>query len=562
MYWGTNGNQWQLWLDGEQVYQASLTTNGQNAQTDSKTITITGAGAHSVEVKLCNQQGINSSCASDSETITLQGGSDGATSSSSSSTSSSSSSSSSSTGGSTSSTSSSSSSTSSTSSSSSSSSSSTSGGGETDLSGVVYGEYNNTYKQTSDKIIVTYFVEWGIYGRDYHVNNIPASNLTHVLFGFIAICGDNPHASGGAQAAIASECADKQDFEVTLVDRFANLEKTYPGDTWYDDTTGQDYNGNFGQLRKLKAQHPHLKILPSIGGWTMSTPFYEMAKNDANRAVFVESAVNFIKKYDFFDGVDIDWEYPVYGGTDPELSTAADRDAYTALMRDLRAALDELAEETGREYEITSAVGAAPEKIAAVDYASATTYMDYIFLMSYDYMGAWANTTGHHTPLYNNNEEREGFNTHASVQNLLTAGVPSSKLVVGGAFYGRGWTGTQNTHAEKGDLFPLYGQASGAAKGTWEAGVQDYRDLYDNYIGTNGTGINGFSAHYDEIAEAAYLWNSSTGEFISYDSPRSIAAKADYVKQYNLAGMLTWEIDGDNGHLLNAINESFGNEKQ
>lgn len=408
---------------------------------------------------------------------------------------------------------------------------------------------------------MSYFVEWGVYGRDFHVADIPATNLTHLLFGFLAICGDNPHASGGAQAAIASECSDRQPNEVTLVDRFADLQKTYPGDTWYDDTSGQNYNGNFGQLRKLKQRYPHLTILPSVGGWTLSTPFYAMASDAAKRQVFVESVIAFIRKYDFFDGVDIDWEYPVYGGTDPHLSSTADRQGYTDLMRDLRSALDALATETGRDYQLTSAVGAAPDKIAAVDYATASNYMDYVFLMSYDYMGAWAATTGHHTPLYNHRNTLEGYNTHESVQNMLDAGLPPAKLVVGGAFYGRGWSNTHNNGGDRADLFPLYGEASGAASGTWEAGVLDYRDLYNNYIGVDGNGINGFTSHYDDTAEAAYLWNAGNGTFISYDSPRSIAAKANYVMANHLGGMLTWEIDADNGQLLNAINDSFGNPR-
>ena len=532
MYWGVNGNVWYAYVDGQQVNQTMLTPNGNNAQTGSVNITVSGTGTHTLTVKLCNEVAdAAAACSEDNTVITLgsensQPNHSGTNSGNSGS-----------------------------------NDSNTTTEPEVTPEANMYGEFNKTYQQTSGKVIASYFVEWGVYGRNYHVQDIPASNLTHILFGFIAICGDNPHASGGAQAAIASECTNKQNYEVTMVDRFANLEKTYPGDTWIDDVSSQNYNGNFGQLKKLKQQYPHLKVLPSIGGWTMSTPFYAMAKDANKRTIFVNSAIDFIKKYDFFDGIDIDWEYPVFGGTDPELSSGDDREGYTLLMRDLREKMNELSNETGRTYELTSAVGAAPERINAVDYTQATQYMDYVFLMSYDFMGAWANTTGHHTPLYDNQGLYEGFNTADAVQNMLTAGVPANKLVVGAAFYGRGWKGTTNSNAHAPELFPLYGEATGPAAGTWEAGVQDYRDLYNNYIGSGNTGINGFEVHYDEIAEAAYLWNPLTGEFITYDSPRSVKAKADYVKQHNLAGMLSWEIDSDNGLLLNALNEGLGNDK-
>lgn len=422
---------------------------------------------------------------------------------------------------------------------------------DSDLEGVVYNRKHNTYRQTSDKVIVSYFTEWGVYDRNYHVADVPFSNLTHLLFGFIAICGDNPIAVEGTRNQIDKQCADKQDYEVTLIDQYANLDRTYEGDTWREDNNGDVYNGTFGQLKKLKAERPELKILPSIGGWTLSTPFYSMAKSDAHRATFVASAVAFIKKYDFFDGLDIDWEYPVHAGADSGLGSPEDSEGYTKLMRDLRAGLDALSEETGRTYELTSAVGASPARIAALDYAAATEYMDYVFLMSYDYMGGWDNTVGHHTPLYNNRGEAEGIDTDASVQNLLTAGVPAGKLVVGSPFYGKAWTGTQNTNTEKADLFPIYGEATGV----FGTGSFDYSYIYDNF-----TAANGYVQSYDEVAEAAYLWNADTGVFISYDSPRSVTAKANYVKEHGLGGMLSWQIDGDNGDLLNAMNDAFGNK--
>ncbi len=533
MWWGVNGNNWKVYVDNQQVHTAALTPNGNSAQSGTTPVTISGAGVHQLKVALCNQAGDVSACSYASMNITLGNGNTNSSSSSAAS--------------------------SLAMSSTSSAASSTTSSNKSSAGATVYGEHNKHFQQTSGKVVVSYFVEWGIYGRDYHVQDIPASNLTHLLFGFLAICGDNPHASAGARAAIASECANKKPFEVTMVDRFANLEKTYPGDTWSDDVNGQHYNGNFNQLRKLKQQYPHLKILPSIGGWTMSTPFYAMAKNDANRAVFVNSAIAFIKKYDFFDGIDIDWEYPVYGGTDPELSSGADRQGYSLLMRDLRAKLNELSTQTGRTYQLTSAVGAAPEKIQAVDYIEASKHMDYIFAMTYDFMGAWDMTTGHHAALYDNKGTHAGFNGADAVENLLAAGVPSQKIVLGAAFYGRAWKGTQRGTSHAPELFPIYGTATGPATGTWEAGVYDYRDLYNRFIGPNNTGINGFTVHYDAVAEAPYLWNATTGEFISYESPRSIKAKTDFVNTYNLGGVLSWEIDADNGHLLNAINEGLGN---
>lgn len=50
-------------------------------------------------------------------------------------------------------------------------------------------EYNRPYTHTSGKVVGAYFVEWGVYGRQFPVDKIPAQNLTHLLYGFIPICG-------------------------------------------------------------------------------------------------------------------------------------------------------------------------------------------------------------------------------------------------------------------------------------------------------------------------------------------------------------------------------------
>lgn len=418
---------------------------------------------------------------------------------------------------------------------------------------------NNTDNGNTDngQVVASYFVEWGVYGRNYHVMDMPAKKLTHVLYGFIPVCGPNQslqQANPGGYSALVQQCAGKQDYEVVVHDKYAALEKSYPGDKWDD-----PIRGNFGQLIKLKKANPHLKVIPSIGGWTLSDPFYSMANDSANRAVFVSSVINLLKTYDFFDGADIDWEYPGGGGANGSLGSASDRQAYVYLMRDLRQALDNLETETGREYELTSAIGAAPSKIDAVNYADAQMYMDYIFAMTYDFYGAWSSQLGHHAALYNyryndSENEQEGFYGDGAISNLIAAGVPPQKLVLGAAMYGRGWKGVTGAELDR----PFTGQGNGPSKGTWENGVLDYKDIVRNYLGgTNGSGVNGYQYYYDETAEAPYLWNAVTGTLISFDNPRSVTAKGNYVKQQGLGGLFAWEIDADNGDIIDAMVDSM-----
>jgi chitinase len=47
---------------------------------------------------------------------------------------------------------------------------------------------------------------------------------------------------------------------------------------------------------------------------------------------------------------------------------------------------------------------------------------------------------------------------------------------------------------------------------------------------------------------------SASRTFISYDDPQSIRAKAQYVKEHRLGGMMFWELSEDrNDELLNVV---------
>jgi chitinase len=415
-------------------------------------------------------------------------------------------------------------------------------------------ENNRAYRNNTGHVVASYFVEWGVYGRNFPVDRIPATNLTHILYGFVPICGPNPtlqQENPAGYSALQSQCSGKPDYSVVLHDKFAALEKSYPGDKWDD-----PIRGNIGQLMKMKASNPGIRVLPSIGGWTLSDPFFHLANDAARRATFVSSVKTFLKTYAVFDGVDIDWEYPGGGGANTGLGSSSDRTGYTSLMRDLRAMLTQLGQETGRTYELTSAVGAGPVKIDQVDWQQASTYLDYVFAMTYDFYGAWSGELGHHAGLNPTAQSiHEGFTGAEAVTNLMAAGVPADKLVMGVAMYGRGWSGVTGGTVDN----PFTGTGGNKIAGTWEAGVLDYRQIESAFQGgASGKGANGFVYYYDTQAQAPYLWNASRGELITYDDVRSARAKADFAKRNGLAGVFSWEIDADNGNILNAMHEGLG----
>ncbi|WP_421205898.1 glycosyl hydrolase family 18 protein [Aeromonas sp. 601027] len=411
-------------------------------------------------------------------------------------------------------------------------------------------ENNKPYANKSGKVVGTYYVEWGVYGRKFTVDKIPAQNLTHILYGFTPICGgdglnDSLKEIEGSFQALQRACAGRADFKVAMHDPWAAIQMPQGNLTAHD----EPYKGNFGALMALKQAYPNLKILPSVGGWTLSDPFYFLG-DKTKRDVFVGSVKEFLQTWKFFDGVDIDWEYPGGQGANPKLGSPSDGATYVALMKELRAMLDELEAETGRQYELTSAIGAGGDKIQDVDYKAAQPYMDHIFMMTYDYNGAWSNTElGHQTNLYAASWDPDTkYTTDKAVNQLLAQGVDPGKLVVGAAMYGRGWTGVSGYQGNN----PFTGKATGKVKGTWEDGVVDYRDIVNNRMGS------GWEKSYDEVAEAPYLFKASTGDLITYDNDRSVKAKGQYVLANKLGGLFSWEIDADNGDILNAMHEGLG----
>ncbi|MEO3865168.1 glycosyl hydrolase family 18 protein [Rheinheimera fenheensis] len=526
MWWGNNGNFWQLKQNGSVVHSASLSSATPSAQSGSTNVSFTSTGSYNFVVSLCQQSSDALLCTdSDVKTISVVAGSGG--------------------GG---------------------------DGGDggdngsfdpwTDLDMTAWPhplkQNNVAFNNTTGKKVGAYFVEWGIYGRAFHAADIPAQNLTHIYYGFIPVCGPNEglrQANPEGYAALNSQCSGKPDYSVVVHDKFAALEKGYPGDVW-----DQPIRGIFAELYRLKQAHPHVKILPSVGGWTLSDPLYDVGTNAAARAVFIDSIIDFIRTYDFFDGIDIDWEFPGGGGANPDLGSAQDGAGFATLMRELREALDALEAETGREYELAAAMSGGVEKLSVVDWEDAHQHMDYINLMTYDYYGAWNGVLGHQTGLYPSpNSPISGFSAHEAVQYLLNRGVPAGKIALGAAMYGRGWQNVSGTTGGN----PFTGTGGDGITGGWERGIMDYKKIEADFMGgPEASGVNGFTVGWDDTAKASYVWNPATNTLISIDTKRSVREKGAYILQHQLGGIFAWEIDADNGHILNAMHEGLGHTQQ
>ncbi|MDP9703158.1 UNVERIFIED_ORG: hypothetical protein J2W64_000320 [Rahnella aquatilis] len=99
-------------------------------------------------------------------------------------------------------------------------------------------ENNQPYNNKSGKVVGAYFVEWGVYGRGFPVDKIPAQNLTHILYGFTPICGgdginDSLKSIEGSFQALQRACAGRQDFKVAIHDPWAAVQMPQQGVSEY-----------------------------------------------------------------------------------------------------------------------------------------------------------------------------------------------------------------------------------------------------------------------------------------------------------------------------------------
>jgi chitinase len=337
------------------------------------------------------------------------------------------------------------------------------------------------------------------------VTDVAADKLTHINYAFANISPEG---------------------EISLGDEYADTQFLYPSDV-----EGQELAGNFNQLNLLKQKYPHVQTLISVGGWTWSDYFSDVALTEASRAKFAASCVAFIKKY-AFDGVDLDWEYPAGGGEAGNVERPEDPENFVLLLEAIRSALDEQGETDGRHYLQTIAVGAGVRHANSVDWTRAAAALDWINIMTYDFSGAWSQVTGFNAPLHNSSgNPPEGGSADTSVQGYLAAKVPAEKLVLGVPFYGRGWTGVQA--ANNGLHQPYTSLPNGDGSFT-------YADLAANYIRKLG-----YERNWSAEALVPWLFDARSGTLISYDDPESIALKAQYVVDNDLGGIMIWEVGGD-----------------
>jgi chitinase len=363
--------------------------------------------------------------------------------------------------------------------------------------------------------VVGYFASWDVKSKGTRIADLPARDLTHIYYAFAKIDSDG---------------------RVVLSDPCVDIGKC-------DSPATADSGGNFAALARLKALNPHLKLAISIGGWTDSGRFSDAAFNELSRRVFARTAIDlFIRQRPgLFDGIDIDWEFPVEGGLEGNVERPADKQNFTLLLRELRRQLDEQGATDKRHYELTIAASARPGEIANVEVAIIEPLLDFINVMTYDYHSA-PGLTNFNAPLYEaKGDVTPRLNVDQTMGAFLDARVPRGKLLVGIPFYG---------HA--------YGSVEDVNHGLFQNGTDKPADWKEhdgdwNVLAKTRLTDSRYVKYWESSARVPYMYDSTSGTWVSYDDPRSVAEKVQYVHEHGLGGVVIWELGGDDGSLMRAI---------
>lgn len=391
---------------------------------------------------------------------------------------------------------------------------------------------------------VMYYGDWSIWGGEgnFFPKDIAADQLTHLNYAFLDFNSNG-------------------DLQFTDSDAATEVSAGVEEVGWNNARSGL-----LNALQNLRAENKNLKIGVSLGGWSKSGDFSEVAANPTKRKRLVENITKFLK-YTNMDFVDIDWEYPadvrqpdsVDNKNDEGTPNAkpVDKENYILLLNEIRAAIDKQGEKLGKTYELSVALPASQEKLnKGIDVKRLFEVVDFANVMTYDMNGAWSKTSGHQTALYGNPDDPNydsGLSVDQTVRFLQAKGAASEKIVIGAAFYTRGWN-----EVEKGENANLPGLFQTAKKNNVDAdgslsygaankndvkigdggrvgGVWPYRNIGD-LLGKD----SGLKEYWDDTAKAPYLYSEVTGQLFTYDNVKSISYKTQYVKENELGGVISW----------------------
>ena len=169
-----------------------------------------------------------------------------------------------------------------------------------------------------------------------------------------------------------------------------------------------------------KIQNPDVKILLALGGWTDSSSdkYSKLVNDPSKRENFVQKTVKMLKTRQF-DGISLDWQYPVCWQSNCKAGNAGDKRGLAQLIKQLKNAF----KPNGLTL-VVSVSGYTEIAEKAYDFNVIDKNADMVNVMAYDYHGYWDGVTSHHSPLKKLPNSKNTYFVVSFIQNSTYVSYP------------------------------------------------------------------------------------------------------------------------------------------
>jgi chitinase len=354
-----------------------------------------------------------------------------------------------------------------------------------------FDDENEIDTSAEDFRVVCYFTNWAWYrpgiGK-FLPENIDPELCTHIVYGFAVLNRDT----------------------LTI----------QPHDSW------ADIDNNFYK-RVCDLKKKGLKVSVAIGGWNDSAgdKYSRLVRSAESRRKFIKHVTEFIEKYDF-DGLDLDWEYPVCWQVDCTKGKADEKEHFSSLVEELSAVFKP------KGLLLSSAVSPAKKVIdAGYDVPKLAKHFDWIAVMTYDYHGQWDKKTGHVAPMYTHKDAWEPtFNANFTINYWIEKGAPRKSLVMGIPMYGQSFS---LADASNNGLNAMTYGGGEAGEETRARGFLAYYEICQNIKNKNWEVVRDNGGKMGPYARKKDQW-------VSFDDVSMVRYKSQFIKAMGLGGAMIW----------------------
>ncbi|KAJ4142851.1 hypothetical protein NW754_010290 [Fusarium falciforme] len=282
------------------------------------------------------------------------------------------------------------------------------------------------------------------------------------------------------------------------------------------------------RLMLLKKKDPDLKIFVAIGGWAFNDPgptattFSDLAASVPRQKIFMQSLISFMSTYGF-DGVDLDWEYPV---DKDRFGREVDFDNFPKFMSRLKATLD------SANKGLTITIPASYWYLQHFDIVKLAKSVDFFNIMSYDLHGLWDQDkkwTGSYLNAHTNLTEID-----LALDLLWRNDIDPGQVVLGLGFYGRAFTAANKSCMEPGCMFASGGERGDCSR---EVGV-----LLNSEIDAIVKKHSITPKLYRREAVKVATWGD---QWVAYDDEETFKLKSEFAQSRCLGRLMVWAISHD-----------------